>query len=218
MARPRSKLRILIPLIISTFLLLTVAEPEQEQQGSTTELSINPKGSNGKIDTDMTLHQVKPHRIRTGRFHAREFLIAHNKVRLHFREPPFVWDKGLAHYARRFAAKRAKDCKMIHSFGPYGENIFWGGLNHWTPTDVVRSWVREHRFYNRAANGCTQGRLCGHYTQIVWKESVRLGCARVQCNNGGIFAICSYDPPGNYINENPFTGPPPRPQTPYWRP
>ncbi|CAK9163713.1 unnamed protein product [Ilex paraguariensis] len=39
---------------------------------------------------------------------------------------------------------------------------------------------------------------------IVWKGIVRLGCARVECNNGDVFAICSYDLPGNYIGERPF--------------
>lgn len=48
------------------------------------------------------------------------------------------------------------------------------------------------------------GKMCGHYTQIVWRDSVRLGCASVNCLNGGMYAICSYDPPGNYIGESPF--------------
>lgn len=135
---------------------------------------------------------------------AREFVLAHNVVRAHYQEPPFKWDRGLARYARRFASKRVADCLMIHSFGPYGENIFCGMRDHWTPTDVVESWAKEHKYYNKDTNQCTQGQMCGHYTQIVWRDSVRLGCARVNCLNGGMYAICSYDPPGNYINENPF--------------
>ena len=29
-----------------------------------------------------------------------------------------------------------------------------------------------------------------HYTQIVWKNSVRMGCAKVRCNNGQTFITC----------------------------
>ncbi|CAK9165774.1 unnamed protein product [Ilex paraguariensis] len=133
-----------------------------------------------------------------------EFLAAHNKVRLHALEPPFVWDLRLAIYARLYAQQRAGDCELVHSNGQYGENIFWGSGNLWTPSDVVRLWVKEHRYYDRRTNECLPGEMCGHYTQIVWRESVRLGCARIECNNGDTFAICSYDPPGNYIGESPF--------------
>ncbi|XP_057980398.1 pathogenesis-related protein 1C [Malania oleifera] len=140
-------------------------------------------------------------------FHAslsREFLDAHNKVRAHAGEPLFTWDNHLARYARRYASLRSQDCQMVHSSGPYGENIFWGATNHWTPTDAVRAWTHEHRFYDRTANTCESGRVCGHYTQIVWRDSTRLGCAYARCLNGGVFVVCTYDPPGNYVNERPF--------------
>ncbi|XP_030451416.2 pathogenesis-related protein 1C [Syzygium oleosum] len=135
----------------------------------------------------------------------REFIQAHNKVRLGLGEPPLKWDKSLAKYSRRFASKRAADCKMIHSYGPYGENIFWGAQAAWSPSQVVDSWVSESKFYNARNNACATGQMCGHYTQIVWRDSARVGCAWVACLNGGMYAICSYDPPGNYVNESPFS-------------
>ncbi|XP_022769736.1 pathogenesis-related protein 1A [Durio zibethinus] len=133
-----------------------------------------------------------------------QFLTAHNEARAQEGEPLFVWNETLASYARAWANKRSEDCLMIHSFGHYGENIFWGGRDHWSPLDVVKLWVQEHRFYDRKTNACLPGKLCGHYTQVVWRDTVRLGCARTKCSNGGVFVICSYDPPGNYVNENPF--------------
>lgn len=133
------------------------------------------------------------------------FLAAHNKVRLRAREPPFAWDPKLESYARRYAQKRRRDCQLIHSAGPYGENIFWGGGDQWKVEDAVALWVKEHRFYDRGTRTCMQGRKCGHYTQVVWRDSTRLGCARIQCVNGDTFVVCCYDPPGNYIGENPFT-------------
>lgn len=136
---------------------------------------------------------------------AHEFVLAHNKVRLGLGEPPLKWDKNLARYSRRFAAKRAADCKMLHSYGPYGENIFWGAQAAWSPSQVVDSWVGEGKFYDATHNSCAQGQMCGHYTQIVWRDTTRVGCAWVTCLNGGMYAICSYDPPGNYVNESPFS-------------
>ncbi|XWS52169.1 hypothetical protein CRYUN_Cryun11dG0043900 [Craigia yunnanensis] len=35
--------------------------------------------------------------------------------------------------------------------------------------------------------------MCGHYTQIVWKNTRRIGCARVICDNGDVFMTCNYD-------------------------
>ena len=96
------------------------------------------------------------------------------------------------------------DCKMIHSYGPYGENIFWGGRDHWTASEAVESWVRENEFYDPDNNHCAAGEMCGHYTQVVWKSSVRVGCTRMKCATGGVLVFCEYDPPGNYVNENPF--------------
>ncbi|XP_007051550.2 PREDICTED: pathogenesis-related protein 1C [Theobroma cacao] len=133
-----------------------------------------------------------------------QFLNAHNKVRAHVGLTPFVWDDTLASFALSWANRRIPDCRMIHSFGPYGENIFWGGRDHWTAEDAVRLWVKEHRFYDRRTNACLPERLCGHYTQIVWRNSTKLGCARVKCSTGGVFIMCNYDPPGNIMDRNPF--------------
>ena len=135
---------------------------------------------------------------------SREFLHAHNRIRRRLNEAPLVWDRGLARYARRWAARRFHDCQMVHSYGPYGENIFWGGRDHWTATEAVESWVRENQYYNADTNECVPGEMCGHYTQVVWRDSHRVGCARQRCFNGGVLIFCEYDPPGNYVNENPF--------------
>ncbi|EXB23434.1 hypothetical protein L484_005724 [Morus notabilis] len=135
---------------------------------------------------------------------SRQFVHAHNTVRRQLNQPLLTWDRGLARYARRSASRRFFDCKMVHSYGPYGENIFWGGRDHWTAAEAVESWIREAQFYNPDTNECTPGEMCGHYTQVVWRDTLRVGCARMRCLNGGLLVFCEYDPPGNYINENPF--------------
>ncbi|KAI3886829.1 hypothetical protein MKW98_017181 [Papaver atlanticum] len=134
-----------------------------------------------------------------------QFISEHNAVRSKFSEQPLTWNSTLARYARRFASQRVGDCDMIHSNGPFGENIFWGGkYEDYSAAYAVKSWASETSVYDPSKNSCQMNAMCGHYTQIIWTTTKRMGCARVKCNSGGVFAICVYDPPGNFEGENPF--------------
>ncbi|XP_038719539.1 pathogenesis-related protein 1C-like [Tripterygium wilfordii] len=141
---------------------------------------------------------------------AREFLTAHNEIRSRFQVPPLKWDRKLARQARRWANLRAAtDCDVHnHSGSGYGENQFWGFLDHWTPTKAVQNWASEYDFYDIKSNQCNPNQKCGHFTQIVWRTTERIGCARVECkcSKGGWFVVCEYDPPGNYISSGPLDG------------
>jgi pathogenesis-related protein 1 len=62
-----------------------------------------------------------------------------------------------------------------------------------------------------ASNGCSG--VCGHYTQIVWRSSQRLGCGVAVCTTGSpwgspspswTYVVCNYDPPGNYVGQRPY--------------
>ncbi|XP_022929438.1 pathogenesis-related protein PR-1-like [Cucurbita pepo subsp. pepo] len=135
----------------------------------------------------------------------KQFLGPHNAARYALRLAPLVWDTKLARYAQSYANKRRGDCALRHSNGPYGENIFWGSGNAWSPAQAVADWVSERKWYSYWSNSCVEGELCGHYTQIVWRSTRRIGCARVTCKQGkGVFITCNYDPPGNYIGERPY--------------
>ncbi|KAL6636814.1 hypothetical protein ACP70R_024386 [Stipagrostis hirtigluma subsp. patula] len=135
-----------------------------------------------------------------------DFVNLHNRARAADNVGPVRWDPTVARYAQDYAAKRAGDCRLQHSGGPYGENIWWGSAGRaWTAADAVRSWVEEKRNYHYDTNTCDAGKVCGHYTQVVWRKTQRIGCARVVCAaNRGVFVVCSYDPPGNFNGERPF--------------
>jgi pathogenesis-related protein 1 len=118
--------------------------------------------------------------------------------------PPLVWDPNLAAVAQAYA----DNCVFKHSGGPYGENLFasTGGS---TPSDVVGSWVSEVADYNYGSNSCSG--VCGHYTQVVWAASQKLGCGVTTCTQNSPFGggswqnwVCNYDPPGNYVGEKPY--------------
>ncbi|KAH7859599.1 hypothetical protein Vadar_003069 [Vaccinium darrowii] len=123
-------------------------------------------------------------------------------------ELPLIWDFNLENYANWWAGQRQSDCALVHSFPEFefklGENIFWGSGSSWTPADAVRAWADEEKYYTYSTNTCAIGEVCGHYTQIVWKNTRRVGCARVVCDSGDVFMTCNYDPPGNYVGERPY--------------
>jgi pathogenesis-related protein 1 len=39
---------------------------------------------------------------------------------------------------------------------------------------------------------------------VVWRDSVRIGAAKVRCKNGGTFIVVNFDPPGNYVGQKPY--------------
>ncbi|XP_074353601.1 pathogenesis-related protein 1A-like [Apium graveolens] len=137
-----------------------------------------------------------------------DYLDAHNAARAAVNVQPIEWDQTVADYAMNYANQRSGDCVLQHSGGQYGENIYGGpgaGLGGFTAKDAVAAWVGEQQYYDYNSNTCAQGEECGHYTQVVWRNSVKLGCARIECmNDGGLFVICSYDPPGNYVGQTPY--------------
>ncbi|CAM8894767.1 unnamed protein product [Rhodiola kirilowii] len=115
-----------------------------------------------------------------------QFLFEHNMVRAAKWELPLSWSFDLQRYANWWAGVRRADCRLEHSFPEdgfkLGENIYWGSGSAWTPRDAVRAWADEEKYYRYSTNTCQTGQMCGHYTQIVWSSTRRVGCARVVCN------------------------------------
>ncbi|XP_042507189.1 pathogenesis-related leaf protein 6-like [Macadamia integrifolia] len=132
-----------------------------------------------------------------------DYLKAHNDARAEVGVGSMTWDDTVAAYARIYANERARDCKLVHSGGTYGENIAWSSGNM-SATEAVQLWASEKPYYDYNSNSCIGGQQCQHYTQLVWHNSVGLGCARVQCNAGGTFITCNYNPPGNCVGQRPF--------------
>uniref|UniRef100_A0A0D9VFX7 Protein kinase domain-containing protein n=1 Tax=Leersia perrieri TaxID=77586 RepID=A0A0D9VFX7_9ORYZ len=136
------------------------------------------------------------------------FLDLQNRARADVGVGPLAWDDTVAAYARRYADTRKGDCKLEHSGGPYGENIFWGsGGGNWTAADAVAMWAAEKQYYNCSDDSCAAGLVCTHYKQMVWAKTTKVGCAVVNCDAGlGTFMICEYDPPGNVKGVLPYAG------------
>ncbi|XP_031129878.1 pathogenesis-related protein PR-1 type-like [Ipomoea triloba] len=135
-----------------------------------------------------------------------DYLAVHNAARQAVGVGPMTWDNAVAKAAQDYANTRVGDCRMVHSGDRrYGENLAWGSGDFMTGRRAVELWVAEKQDYDYGTNTCRPGKVCGHYTQVVWRKSVKLGCARVQCrNNLGYLVVCNYSPPGNYVGERPY--------------
>ncbi|KAL8208909.1 hypothetical protein R6Q57_008321 [Mikania cordata] len=105
-----------------------------------------------------------------------DYLDAHKAARAQVGVRNMVWNATVAAYAQSYANQRIGDCNMVHSGGPYGENLAEGS-GTFTGTTAVKLWVNEKTYYDYTTNMCASGHACGHYTQVVWRNSVQLGCA-----------------------------------------
>jgi pathogenesis-related protein 1 len=140
----------------------------------------------------------------------RVLLRLHNRARADVGVRPLVWSESLAACAQRWADHlAATGCRMEHrpSSGKwrrrYGENLFMGTAGAYGVGDAVLSWVDERKDYRgRALNG-SDWSAAGHYTQVVWRDTRRVGCARKVCG-GMVIVVCNYDPPGNVLGEKPY--------------
>ncbi|XP_010530682.1 PREDICTED: pathogenesis-related protein 1-like [Tarenaya hassleriana] len=132
-----------------------------------------------------------------------DYISAHNTARATVGVGPVSWDDDLEAYAQSYARRQARGCELEHSNGPYGENLAMS-TGDLTGIEAIGLWVNEKVDYDYDSNTCRVGKVCGHYTQVVWRNSTRIGCAKMECDNGGTFITCNYDPPGNYIGERPY--------------
>jgi pathogenesis-related protein 1 len=132
---------------------------------------------------------------------AREMLELHNIIRAEASLPPLKWSGLLAEYSQAWADKLLeKDLSMHNPNSPYGENIFINGGSS-SPSLVISQWASEFLDYSHQTNSCKSD--CGHYTQIVWRNTQKVGCAVARGARREIW-VCSYDPPGNYRGEWPY--------------
>ncbi|XP_070848598.1 glioma pathogenesis-related protein 1 [Chaetodon trifascialis] len=123
-----------------------------------------------------------------------------------------TWDEGLAITARAWAKHCVfkhntylKDASRVHpTFTSVGENIWTGYPSSFDVTRAIKRWVDEKQYYDYGNNSCTGD--CGHYTQVVWARSYKVGCAAQLCLNGAkrVIFVCNYGPAGNVNGGRPY--------------
>ncbi|XP_077074730.1 peptidase inhibitor R3HDML-like [Siphateles boraxobius] len=121
-----------------------------------------------------------------------------------------VWDETLRVVAEAYAAK----CIWKHNPDLekliLGENLFVS-TGPFNATKAMVSWFEENVDYNYENKSCPKDKMCGHYTQMVWADSNRIGCATQLCDTlegldfkKATLLVCDYSPAGNFEGLNPY--------------
>ncbi|CAI5512087.1 unnamed protein product [Closterium sp. Naga37s-1] len=143
-----------------------------------------------------------------------DYLDQHNAVRAAVGAVPLVMAYvRVAARARAWAltlTTREHNCQLQHGGNSgEGQNLSGAGPSGWASNDdAVRLWVDEGKWYQLGVfpNGCAGGdwAKCGHYTQVVWNNTRRLGCAKASCGTSRDVWACHYSPQGNLIGQLPY--------------
>ena len=141
---------------------------------------------------------------------------AHNAVRAQVGVGPLVWDDQLAAIAAAWAARCVDNeaprglidhnANRSNGYPTYvGENIYGSG-GQASGTDAVALWAAEKAHYHHDTNSCDAGQICGHYTQVVWRNTAKVGCALHDCAGlqFGSSVVCNYGPGGNIGGQSPY--------------
>ncbi|CAK8677878.1 unnamed protein product [Clavelina lepadiformis] len=130
-----------------------------------------------------------------------------------------TWDDGLALTSLTYAKKciwkhsHLSERKTAALSTNNGENL-WTGFGdlaiNFDPAHGITTWFNEYKDYDFYNKTCTPGKKCGHYTQVVWAKSYKLGCAWHLCSTlvaegdvlkDAMFMVCHYAPGGNVEDE-----------------
>lgn len=140
-------------------------------------------------------------------------LAAHNRERTSAGIPPLEWDRDLVASAAEWGSHLAELDELEHypddpnDPDPEGENLWLGTRGYFAPEDMVGMWIEEKQHFKPGIfpENSRTGDLedVGHYTQLMWRSSDKVGCAVTQSSKYD-FLVCRYREGGNVIGERPF--------------
>ncbi|HEY0633922.1 MAG TPA: CAP domain-containing protein [Gammaproteobacteria bacterium] len=155
-----------------------------------------------------------------------DFVCAHNHARSTAEPTPvpvlggLTWNAELATVAQAWAesctwshnADRSADYTAWSGAAEsVGENLYMSTASEVTPDAAVASWAAEAQFYDYATNSCASGEVCGHYTQLMWRDTLAVGCGTAFCGtlaNSTLrdvtLVVCDYAPGGNIDGMKPY--------------
>lgn len=138
-------------------------------------------------------------------------LALHNRERAMVGVPPLAWDARLAADAAGYGPSLAARGRLAHSSQQtrpgQGENLWMGTRGAYGLEEMAGGWAAEKRLFRPdifpdvSASGNWSD--VGHYTQMVWRGTTRVGCA-IHRASAWDYLICRYAPSGNVVGQRVF--------------
>ena len=134
-------------------------------------------------------------------------IAAHNRARQQYGVGPLAWDNRLARDAAAYAQTLARTNRFGHDpqrgrQPRQGENLWMGTRTAYSYGKMIGLLIDERRDFRpgRFPAVSRTGRWSdvGHYTQIVWPTTQRVGCATA-ANRVNEYLVCRYLPAGNIV-------------------
>ena len=133
-------------------------------------------------------------------------LTVHNRARAEYGVRPLAYDERLAADAMVYARTLARTGRFAHDPQTgrrprQGENLWMGTRGAYRYEKMIQLMVDERaRFVPGIFPNVSRGQWweVGHYTQIIWPTTTRVGCA-VTANRTDEFLVCRYTPAGNIV-------------------
>ena len=144
----------------------------------------------------------------------------HNYARKQVGSPPLVWSEKLEKQALLYAkilARKDNKQNMKHSQTNDGENMTYSysaeiidgvvtpTFSSTPLTDASVGWYEEIKDYRYSKiKKIRIGPPVGHYTQMVWKNTKKVGIAYAVSKKGSVYVVARYFPAGNFIGQYPY--------------
>ena len=78
-----------------------------------------------------------------------------------------------------------------------GENLYQG-TGTISGAEPVKKWYSEIEKYDFPSSSGTSA-ITGHFTQLIWKKSTKLGVGMATSKSGNVYVVAHYIPVGNIV-------------------
>ncbi|GAA5890737.1 hypothetical protein JCM6882_000639 [Rhodosporidiobolus microsporus] len=178
---------------------LATSADKTTTSATTTRLATSSAGSatiSSKAVASTTSSAAGASSSNSGTF-ADAVLAAHNEWRAQYGSPAVAWDAEMA----ANAATYIDACNFQHSSSGYAENLAFSWQETTMAQDGVDMWMEEAANYDYSDPTSTAKGETGHFMNVVWASTTRIGCAEKYCssltgvpydNASGTIFICDY--------------------------
>lgn len=183
--------------------------PSNTETASTSFVFSSPPSSPSPAQPTTSAPAETPNGSVSG--YADPILRQHNIHRENHTVEAMSWDNNLA----SIAAEIASSCKYAHNTeaggGGYGQNIGAGAPDDEIDKMITNQMYNDEMMLYPGYGGepdMSNFERWGHFSQIVWKATTRVGCYTQYCPNGlaGVgsnvspyFTVCNYQPVGKSL-------------------